>query len=292
MDRCTASTAPNSDPNFRWLGCVSTVGDLNIQPECYMRFNFNVDGHAVPALLWVPASGADHLVIVTNGAVKRDARKSPHEVFQRRKWVREINANVLFIADPTLQPSNNLSIGWGQGSRAFFALPAMARLAQRAGESLNIDSINRLYFGTSAGGFQALQLAVRDRGSQSLVNNPQMDWTLYNQTFAGKVARQVYDIEEPSAVREAYPDRTSIAAAFAKYRWIPKFKYLLNSASSNDVDLQLPALLESDRHFGKRIRCNRVTLEVYHDETLRHNPLPREVLLKELQASLDRLGSE
>ncbi|WP_181276331.1 hypothetical protein [Brevibacterium oceani] len=261
------------EPPFQRLGTLLPGDRIERRPGVFQRFDFRAGTVRVPALLWSRKEATNRLVIAFNGAVRRSPEKDPQEIFQRRTWVDDIDADVLFIADPTLRTDNRISIGWGQGTPGRYAIPAMAQIARFVAECLEIPAAARLYFGTSAGGFQALQAAARDEGSRALVNNPQIDWTLYMEKFVGMIARYSYGDRPTKDIAVDYPDRTSVAHAFASFGHTPRTRCLINAASRNDALAQLPALVDALPAQKGELSCFDVSL--YSDARAGHNPMPR-----------------
>ncbi|WP_166969638.1 hypothetical protein [Brevibacterium atlanticum] len=278
------------EPPFQRLGTLLPGDRIERRPGLFQRFDFHAGTVTVPALLWSREEPSERLVIAFNGAVRRTPEKDPREIFQRRTWVEDIDADVLFIADPTLRHDNRISIGWGQGAPGGFALPAMAQTARFVAECLEIPAAARLYYGTSAGGFQALQAAARDDGCRVLVNNPQFDWTKYLPMPVATIAREIYAGAAPEAVAERFPDRTSTAHAFAEFGHVPRTRCLLNAASENDALAQLPALIDTlPAHSGER-SCFDVSL--YSDARGGHNPLSRSATAAAINAILSEATDE
>lgn len=258
---------------FDQLGTLLPGDRIERRPGIFQRFNFHVGTVRVSALLWCRHVPVGRLVIAFNGAVRRTPGKDPQEIFQRRTWVNDIEADILFLADPTLQADNRISIGWGQGTPGHYANPALAQTARFVAECLNIPPAARLYFGTSAGGFQALQAAARDEGCRALVNNPQIDWTKYMPTFVNTISRYSYEELPTEDIASDYPDRVSVGHAFAAFAHTPRTRCLINAASKNDALAQLPALVNAlPAQAGER-SCFDVSL--YSDVRGGHNPLPR-----------------
>ena len=261
------------EPPFDQLGTLLPGDCIERRPGSFQRFDFHVGTVSVAALLWSKEVPTGRLVIAFNGAVRRAPTKDPQEVFQRRTWVDDIDADVLFLSDPTLRPDNGISIGWGQGTPGRYAIPAMAQAARFVSECLNVPPAARLYFGTSAGGFQALQAAARDEGCRALVNNPQIDWTKYIPTFVSTIARHSYMSRSTEDIALEHPDRTSAAHAFAEFGHTPRTRCLINAASRNDALEQLPALVDAlPAQAGER-SCFDVSL--YSDARGGHNPLSK-----------------
>ena len=260
-------------PPLERIGTLLPGERLERRPGVFQRFDFRAGTVSVPAMLWSRSDPSDRLIIAFNGAVRRTEDKDPREVFQRRTWVADIDADVLFLSDPTLAPDNQVSIGWGQGTPGQYTIPAMAQTARFVAESFGIPAGARLYFGSSAGGFQALQAAARDEGSRALVNNPQIDWTLYMPKYVDAISRYSYSGLPPEDITRAHPDRTSAARAFTEFGHLPRTRCFINTASRNDAQAQLPALVDGlPAVSGHRSQFD---VRLYSDARGGHNPLPR-----------------
>lgn len=284
------TTTDHVRPEFTSLGTLHLGSELAAAPHTFNRFDLLVGTVRVNALLWINDRHPDRLVVATNGAVARKPGIDPREVFQRRTWVEEFRGSALFLSDPTIQPDNSLSIAWGQGSPRHFALPAMAQTAQHIAQKLNVPSARRLYYGSSAGGFQAMQLSTRDESSRTLVNNPQVDWTRYMATSVRSICRHAYETDDAAEVRAEFPARTHAVRAFAKTGYVPPMRYLLNTASSNDVTRQLDALMHGMKSISALSAFPRIDIAAYYDEKSGHMPIPKQRTLQEINAQLDGMG--
>jgi hypothetical protein len=271
------------------LGTLLVGDPLTRRPGRLQRFDVLAGTVTVPAMLWSGDQTAGRLLIAFNGAVRRQEDKDPAEVFQRRTWVDEISADVLFLADPTLRSDNQITIGWGQGSGTGYAIPALAQAAFYVAAALDVPSRSRLYYGSSAGGFQALQVAARDEGASSLVNIAQIDWTLYMPQNVRTICHSTYDGKPAAEISEEFPDRTSVAHAFAAFGHVPTTRYLVNAASGNDANAQLPALIKGMRTAVGRAPSPRVDVAVYVDQAGGHNPLSKPKTILEINRVLDQL---
>ncbi|UVY85073.1 hypothetical protein NLU66_05595 [Brachybacterium sp. NBEC-018] len=276
------------DP-FQRLGVLTAGASLKAREGDLLRFDLLVGTVVVPALLRVHPDFPEKLLVAFNGAVARRATKSPLETFQRRTWVDDFRGSALFIADPTLQPHNRISIGWGQGTEGAFALPAMAATAQFVARELGIASSKRLYYGSSAGGFQALQVAARDAGSQVLVNNAQIDWTRYFTPYVNTICSHAFGGKTPEEITEQTPHRVSVVDAFAEFDHVPQVRYLLNTGSQNDLALQAPALLERLGRVAGAAAVPRIEVAAYYDKKAGHMPLSRPRSVREVNRALDSL---
>lgn len=283
-------TNDQTQPKFTLMGTLLLGSPFTPVPGTFNRFDLLIGTVRVSALLWISQEYPGRLVVATNGAVSRKDEIDPREVFQRRTWVEEFHGTALLISDPTIRPDNHLSIAWGQGSPHGFALPAMAQAAQFVASQLDIPAHRRLYYGSSAGGFQALQLAARDEKSRALVNNPQVDWTMYMPGSVKSICRYSYGTEDSAEVQAQYPDRTHAVKAFAETGYVPQVRYLLNAASDNDVNLQVGALFAGMGSIAAYASSPRIDIATYYDEHSGHIPLSKPRTLLEVNAQLDGFG--
>ena len=283
----TEPSAAAQEQPFDRLGTLALGQSLPERPERYLRFNALVGTVVVPLLLWMNPAHPEKLTVLTNGAVGREEGKSPWEVFQRRTWVEKIRSTCLFVADPTLSPENSIRIGWGQGSKHGYAIPAMSQAVLWVASLLNVDPENRLYYGSSSGGFQAMQLAARDAGAQVLVNNPQVDWSKYLPGYVRRVAQDVYGTAEIDDVIARWPSRVQVTQAFHELGHLPKLRMLVNAASRNDIAEQLPAFAQGLGALESWTATDHVEIEVYHHEALGHMPLHQPRTVREIHRALE-----
>lgn len=253
------------------------------------KFVFNVDGLEVPAC-FAKKSGSNRLLIAFNGAVSRS--KSPSGlVFQRSSWANEIDANVLFVSDPTLLRHTTLQLGWGQINQQRFLPFEVMRLVHAIEPVVQTGgSGNRLYYGSSAGGFQAAASATFDSGSSVVVNNPQVNWLNYtNQRAVDKVVTQVLGFENKESLVRENAWRTSLTALFDRYETAPRLHYAVNVASVSDYETHFKPL--KDWFVQQRRSSRRFSFEKYEDDVLGHNPLPKAESLTLINRFLGMLES-
>lgn len=222
------------------------------------RFIIAVGSCHVPVLLRPAKNSVDALLVTYNGAIQRS--KAPDGiVFQRSSWLDEFEATVIQIADPTMLKNKRLQIGWAQFSDEEWAISAYYEVIQALRERFDlVGSDKTLHYGSSAGGFQAVCCAAMDRGSTALVNNPQLDWSLYNERFVNTLLREVFHGSKVDLVRSEQPWRVNVIDLFEYLGYVPKTEVLLNIASPGDVEQQLKPILsrlETFRSLGKNPRA-------------------------------------
>ncbi|GHA01210.1 hypothetical protein DC083_03430 [Ignatzschineria ureiclastica] len=114
------------------------------------------------------------LTVLLNGAVG-DRKKVILPVFQRYSWASEIEDHVLNINDPTLELDKNLRLGWYLGSKKFPLLPEIREVILQVAKSLNISIGDIVIYGSSGGGFAALNIAAyMGNNIKSVAINPQI----------------------------------------------------------------------------------------------------------------------
>lgn len=291
----SAEEAPGENPGgapaeqpFVSLGFVLPGTPLELPASTYLRLDVLSGNVVVPALIWVNADHRDRLLVAMNGAVARRSAKKPTEVFQRRTWVEDIEASVVFLADPTLQSDNTISIGWGQGGPGSYAIPAMAQTAQYIAGLLGVPSERRVYFGSSAGGFQALQLGIRDPDAKVLVNNAQFDWTRYEPMNVRSICRHSYDGAAVEKVAKAHLGRTSVIEAAREQGAHPRIRYLLNAASPDDSENQLPAIIAALGRDSSLSSGGALDVALYSDPKTQHSPISKSRTLAEINSAFER----
>lgn len=206
------------------------------------RLRYLSHGYAIPAFFSPNKDYPNRLLVLLNGAVERTEDRDPREVFQRRSWVDRLDANVLILSDATIHPGNSLRIGWAQGNGTSALEQAMAECVDYFRRSLQIENENILFFGSSAGGYQAVALHSRFNGSRFVVNNAQFDWTRYYQSYVDKVLAHSFDSISVESARRDFPMRCNVLERFLDSNSSIKGTYWLNVASSIDYKAQLPVL--------------------------------------------------
>lgn len=254
------------------------------------RYVVEIDEMPVPILVDKKPEYDDRLLVTYNGALQRS--KAPDGIiFQRSSWLGEFNSSVVQIADPTLVKESRLQIGWAQYSKERWAIEDMTKVLDRVREIFNLqDSSSTLHYGSSAGGFQAIAMATLDVGSRAMVNNPQLDWSRYVETFVNSLRQQVFDGEEIEKIREEAPWRVNVADLFELAGVVPEISIFTNIASSGDLDNQLVPFLSSlaaNTPFGTDPK---VHVHAYAHEGLGHNPLPKPKTIQTLNHALESLS--
>lgn len=212
-------------------------------------------------------------IILYNGAVDIDKKDKP--VFQRSSWVNDIEGFVINIDDPTVRLRKDIVLGWGQGKIDNYFSIKFNIILQKILMVMSFQNVNRIHFGSSAGGYQAIVGAALDKGSRAIVCNPQIDWTHHffekHITKIREVTFKNYSVE---AIRSMYLHRLNAMEMAIYISNIPSVDYYVNSSFTHDMNNQLRHFIDSISSFrAKRLlEGKEMNIHVYHDEKNGHNP--------------------
>lgn len=114
----------------------------------------------------------------------RGAEPDRHTVqlprFSRFSWRERFPGTVLCIADPTLYLDDELKLGWYFGAPDHDVVEHLARILEVVCARLGLPVSDVVLYGSSGGGFAALQIAARlGRGATAVGINPQTDVLKY-----------------------------------------------------------------------------------------------------------------
>ncbi len=151
------------------------------------------------------------MVIMLPGALDRSKNINN---FQRFSWSDDANYSLLTLLDPTIQESNNLGIGWFQGTKDNYALPKLINLLKNILKINKISEKNISFFGSSAGGFSALKLANSFLNSKIIVINPQIYIYKYSKNEYEKLISYSYKELSKDEIISLYKDRLMVDVDF------------------------------------------------------------------------------
>ncbi len=147
------------------------------------------------------------LTIMLPGAVNRN--KNIYN-FQRYSWSQDIDGSVISFLDPTVEESNELTIGWFQGNEKKYAIPVLVKLIKDLLIANNIKESNLTLFGSSAGGFSSLKIADEFPNSRVMVINPQTRIFNYSYKEYQKIVNWVFPDLTPEKAKDIHKDRLKI----------------------------------------------------------------------------------
>lgn len=137
-------------------------------------------------------------------------RKKGYIDFQRYSWAEHFDANVVVFSDPTITASNNITLGWFQGTADQFGLTAVQRIMDKLIKLLGVDESSILLFGSSAGGFASLKLAEHFTSAKVIAINPQIYLYNYTRSFYEKMLSYSYSGYTEEKVLTQFKERITV----------------------------------------------------------------------------------
>lgn len=151
-----------------------TVGQLPVI-DTDTLVSYNLGSLVLPALV-CPAPG-DTLTVMFQGAIDRARIHLP--IFQRVRFQKQLNAGpIVAFADPTLDLSRELRLGWYLGNEESDLYRSIANAIRQLADRFGTRKI--VLQGGSGGGFAALQVGSRLPNSHVVAANPQTDLRRYS----------------------------------------------------------------------------------------------------------------
>ena len=174
------------------------------------------------------------IVIMLPGAINRAKNINN---FQRFSWSDDVEYSVMSFLDPTIQDSNNLGIGWFQGTKENYALPKLIVLLKNILKMNKISEKDIIFFGSSAGGFSVLKLANVFIDSKIIVINPQIHLYKYSKNEYEKLISYSYKGLSKDEILKSYKERLIVNIDFS-IRKEPIY-YYQNIKDSHHVEQHL-----------------------------------------------------
>jgi len=215
-------------------------------------------------------NGYDKLIIMLNGAINRDIAKFP--IFQRSSWAEEIQANLLFIDDPTVNESNNLKIGWYLGSSQENAQYIIVNFLKSFFDFLNFDKKEIYIFGSSAGGFAALMLGIH-LGINIIVNNTQTVILNYSQSFVDQLINEAFDNMPKEEFKEKYKNRINVLNLLDHTKIYNNIYYYQNIYDLEHYNLHYTPFIQ--KYIKDFIETDKLNVYLYSNSVEGHNPMSK-----------------
>jgi predicted esterase YcpF (UPF0227 family) len=215
------------------------------------------------------------LLIGLPGAIDRAKRVYN---FQRYSWSRDVDYSFMSVLDPTIHEKNSLDIGWFQGRYDNYPLPKFASLLTKLLIKNSIKEEDVLFFGSSAGGFVALQLSNFFPLSKVLVINPQIYIDRYYKSKFNQLADYAYKGMSHSNIRAKFNNRISVDIDFSKR--VESVYYYQNDEDKHHLIHHLKPYLETlDEDIVEQVAIDeklnsdkKIHIIAYSDLSKRHAP--------------------
>ena len=166
-------------------------------------------------VLFYPNSESKRLFVILSAAVNREKQKLP--VFNRMTWAQKgiFPGSVLCISDPTIELSDSMRLGWYIGDEKKDLLDDLSQFILAYAKTYGIANRDIVFWGSSAGGFAALALSAKVKGSSAVTINAQVDALSYEIRSAVEEVRRVcFDNKSENAIRSKYSRRVNMRKAW------------------------------------------------------------------------------
>lgn len=190
-----------------------------------------------------------------------------------------VNANRVFVSDPSLVLDDNLMLAWYAGNSHQPDLQqTLTHILRKIAESLGSKKL--VFFGGSGGGFASLYFASRFEDSLALVFNPQTNIAKYSDRAVRDFAVKSFGVKpgltEPLS-HLPLEVTTDVCEIYATPRGAT-VAYLQNKNDAVHVETHLNPFVESLH----RETCLLLFTEAWRDG---HSPPPRELLTQALDVA-------
>lgn len=266
------------------LAAAAALGPDQLALDTPTRIDVKASGVLIP-LLVVRRSGAEHLVVMNNGAVDQSRAKG-EPIFQRSSWWSLIPHHQIYVADPATLGSEPLSLAWGNISDTVWSPTAISQAVLSIAGGLGVtDPERRAYFGSSAGGFMSLALLSVDPRSRAIINNAQFDWTRWMEGAVNSLRHARFQGRTPHQIRQSHRLTANVLQRLIDDQTPVRCDYYVNMASAHDAKRSLPEMerfIADHPELSQEVRIHR-----YSDPGRGHNPLTKEETLAILRHAFD-----
>lgn len=200
----------------------------------------------------------DVLTVLFQGAVDRAKVRVP--IFSRLRYQAELGAGTtVAIADPTLDLSTSLRLGWYLGTESVDVAGAAARLIQEIAGSTGAKHV--VLVGSSGGGFGALQVGARLPGAVVVAASPQTDLRRYSSRLVSAAIEPVFGLL--SAADPAIPtERVSVVDRMRREGHFPRTVLVSNPGDSGHVVQHEGPLRSAYAEAGESARFSTVEVDL------------------------------
>lgn len=202
-----------------------------------------VKGHRLDFLTML-RSGSKGLLVFEQSAVARPADSEP-PFYQRWTWANDfVGGSAIVLNDPMLYRLDTLKAGWWFGTPDLDLVQVAVDLVRRAAQAIGLSDRDVVFYGGSAGGFSALQMAAAMPGAIAVVDIPQTDLRTYNvKIAANKAARAAFGVPTIEAVPHELLHRIDVVERFLFEKNVPRFLLLQNLRDTTHIVSQFATFL-------------------------------------------------
>lgn len=200
-------------------------------------------------------------------------------VFHRWSWMDNFkDSHVLCLSDPTLY-YGNVHAGWFVGNGDVNVIDAMSDFIDKILKKLDLTGNNVLFYGSSMGGFGAMMLATKTRGSIAVAEVPQID--LKNYPFKNAlslIANKVLKKDDFFKAFQDQPECIDVLSKFELENYVPSLHLITNNldpACSEHLDFITSITKNSKALFSD---IGDISITILSD-AIGHKPLPTNIAI-------------
>ncbi|MEE0938322.1 hypothetical protein [Methanobrevibacter sp.] len=162
---------------------------------------------------------SQNLICIGSGALNppdlETFRQKPR--FNRHSW--KFSESTLFYNDPTRYLNDSILGGWCIGEPDNWYLEEIKEIIVKITEYLNIKNENILFYGSSLGGFNSIQLGTLVRNSKVLADVPQL--TLENANYVRYIMPILFPDLTNEEIKYRFDYRLNILDLIKREKYIP-----------------------------------------------------------------------
>ena len=196
--------------------------------------------------------------------------------FHGWSWYDSFEENFLVYSDPTHYFSDKIHLGWYVGDRDTWYLEVISNIVKKFAVNRKIANNNILFYGSSGGGFAAIELATLNRGSNVLVNNAQffvMNYQSWGVNRLFELLSQYFPSYDRDEIYQEIKHRLNLIELFKKMKYVPNIHYYVNVNSKEDINNQCIPFLK--KIVDMDYFTDDFDIHFYHDNH-GHDPLVKE----------------
>ena len=137
--------------------------------------------------------------------------------FNRHSW--KFSESTLFYNDPTRYLNDSMLGGWCIGEPNNWYLEEIKEIIVKITDYLKIKNENILFYGSSLGGFNSIQLGILIRNSKVLADVPQL--RLENANYVRYILPMLFPDITYKEIKEKYDYRLNILDLIKREKYIP-----------------------------------------------------------------------
>ncbi|KZX13685.1 hypothetical protein [Methanobrevibacter filiformis] len=208
-------------------------------------------------------------------------------IFTRQSWQNRFEESVIYYSDPSFYINKDIRTAWYIGTSDTWYIEKISEIIKNIMNNRKIQPENTLFYGTSAGGVSAVQLATFIKKSTALAGNFQSRVKYFKNIshYLHVINYCFKGINEETVLKE-YGERFDMIRFFKKEKYVPPIIYYVNAYSENDLTEQCIPFIKG---LGQLPNIdNDVEILIYHDENGHSSRIGLNEALPLIKGVLDR----